>query len=277
MENEPPPLNPRVDAPTHNPTFNGVDGIGYSEFIQAVRQHAFDNGKSRDNAWIADTAALLFSGPALDWYANTGAEENGTSNGFVFSGDSHVGAERLVQTIRRQAFATGTMNDDWWMADLASTVKLAVPLSEEEWLQQGRARRARITDPGSVSAMWYLVEVDEQIPPNAIPTGHENGSHLFCIRTWHQGDSRLASTDVSTNRDPLRGTDKSTFAMFLTKFSSATPTQSVGSLQVLDRLWAIARKAFSSQLQAYIGWSWREHQRGVSDVKILAWVDSSIP
>ncbi|KIO27971.1 hypothetical protein M407DRAFT_6982 [Tulasnella calospora MUT 4182] len=50
------------------PTFNGVDGLRCHEFIQAVRRCAFNEGKSRDDAWIADRAALCFSGPALMWF-----------------------------------------------------------------------------------------------------------------------------------------------------------------------------------------------------------------
>lgn len=49
-------------------TFNGVDGVDCYEFIQAIRRRALDEGKSRDDAWVADMVALCFSGPALKWF-----------------------------------------------------------------------------------------------------------------------------------------------------------------------------------------------------------------
>ena len=37
-------------------------------FIHYVKHRAFKEGKSRDNAWMADLAGLYFYGDALVWY-----------------------------------------------------------------------------------------------------------------------------------------------------------------------------------------------------------------
>lgn len=50
-------------------TFSGdADGTACEHFIRDVRQHAFNSGKTRDTAWIADYASTCFVGGALRWY-----------------------------------------------------------------------------------------------------------------------------------------------------------------------------------------------------------------
>lgn len=48
--------------------FDGAEGIQYEEFLQRIRRIAFREGQSRNSPWIADLAALHFSGDALKWY-----------------------------------------------------------------------------------------------------------------------------------------------------------------------------------------------------------------
>lgn len=378
-ETEPPADGLRADSAIpvpHHITFNGVDGMSYAEFIQAIRQHAFDNGKSRDNAWIADLVALRFSGLALEWfeglddttqddwkllkreitirYANKSLEGNNVNPAFAFSGCSHTEAEELIQLIRRQAFAAGKLNDDRWMADLASTClvrpalrwharlsstirlswnllesallhtfspsapvwgsdvkrigiytwnqtvlasSLRFPVSEDEWVRQGRARRAKISDSRPPLCMWYLVEVDERIPANAIPTGRENSGGLFSIRTWFEGGLALGKHGRHYGQgfipwygqeylcsgpyevlvgDPnsVRWVIPSSGPFVAIEGGFKTHSEPVLLIAGTDQdgRWQPGR-AFSGDTRAYIGWQWKEHTRGISDVKILAWAD----
>jgi len=54
--------------------FKGEDGSECEQFIQAIRQHAFAEGKSRDGEWIVDFAATCFTGSALRWYETLSSE-----------------------------------------------------------------------------------------------------------------------------------------------------------------------------------------------------------
>ncbi|KAG8922260.1 hypothetical protein FRC01_014267 [Tulasnella sp. 417] len=49
-------------------TFYGIDGEEAENFLRTIRKRALMEGKQRDNAWIADFAALCFAGDALRWY-----------------------------------------------------------------------------------------------------------------------------------------------------------------------------------------------------------------
>lgn len=48
--------------------FSGTEGIQYQDFLQHIRRIAFSEGESRNFAWMADLAALHFSGDAFKWY-----------------------------------------------------------------------------------------------------------------------------------------------------------------------------------------------------------------
>lgn len=49
-------------------TFYGIDGDEAENFIRTIRKRAHMEGKQRDDEWIADFAAMCFSGNALRWY-----------------------------------------------------------------------------------------------------------------------------------------------------------------------------------------------------------------
>lgn len=155
--------------------FDGVSGIDCHDFIQSIRQYAFDEGKSRDNAWIADMAALRFSGPALKWfnslddatqedwkllqrailrkyaeptYEEATAEpmEEDNAQNFTFEGKDPGDVQQFIQFIRQRAFASGKLDDDAWMANLASTFIL------------GRAFDWRSGLPPATRSSWKLLE-----------------------------------------------------------------------------------------------------------------------
>lgn len=48
--------------------FLGIDGQECEEFIRAIHNAAYAEGKIRDNAWMADLALTYFSGRALRYY-----------------------------------------------------------------------------------------------------------------------------------------------------------------------------------------------------------------
>jgi len=49
--------------------FRGVDGQECEDFILAVQERAFSEGKQRDGQWVADFASARFTGDALRWFA----------------------------------------------------------------------------------------------------------------------------------------------------------------------------------------------------------------
>ncbi|KAG8963921.1 hypothetical protein FRC00_004488 [Tulasnella sp. 408] len=59
------------------PYFTGRSAEEAEDFIQAVNRHAYAAGKQRDNAWIAEFAAPLFSRRALRWHEEL---DEGTQN-----------------------------------------------------------------------------------------------------------------------------------------------------------------------------------------------------
>lgn len=58
----------RQDDPRSRIIFRGVDGDECEDFIVAIREFAFDQGKSQDYAWLANFASTCFVGSALRWH-----------------------------------------------------------------------------------------------------------------------------------------------------------------------------------------------------------------
>ncbi|KAG8918190.1 hypothetical protein FRC01_002003, partial [Tulasnella sp. 417] len=48
--------------------FKGTSWSECETFIQAIREKAWNEGKLRDPAWMADFASLRFSSTALKWH-----------------------------------------------------------------------------------------------------------------------------------------------------------------------------------------------------------------
>ncbi|KAG9046989.1 hypothetical protein FS837_003279 [Tulasnella sp. UAMH 9824] len=48
--------------------FNGNNSEECTAFIRAIREAAWTEGRPRDSAWMADLAALYFSGKAMSWH-----------------------------------------------------------------------------------------------------------------------------------------------------------------------------------------------------------------
>ncbi|KAG8910640.1 hypothetical protein FRC01_006219, partial [Tulasnella sp. 417] len=57
-----------ADSGTAEILFTGTGGLTSHEFIRAIRQHAVEAGKSRDEQWMADYASISLAGEALMWF-----------------------------------------------------------------------------------------------------------------------------------------------------------------------------------------------------------------
>ncbi|KAG9020522.1 hypothetical protein FS837_008133, partial [Tulasnella sp. UAMH 9824] len=55
-------------------SFDGNEGLSSHELVQQVQRAAFQQGKQRDDEWVADFAATSFSGEALEWYVSLDEE-----------------------------------------------------------------------------------------------------------------------------------------------------------------------------------------------------------
>lgn len=58
----------RQDSSRPRIIFRGIDGDECEEFIVAIREWAFDQGKSQDYTWLANFASTCFVGYALRWH-----------------------------------------------------------------------------------------------------------------------------------------------------------------------------------------------------------------
>ncbi|KIO23442.1 hypothetical protein M407DRAFT_27049 [Tulasnella calospora MUT 4182] len=174
-----------------NFTFNGTEGMAYEEFLQRIRRVAFSQGRSRDPAWMADLAALHFSGAALRWYESLDQDVQHDWDRLRQAvvgkyGDGNNETTVAPPVVERQN------PDDYLLparAEIANWStpspwsKIRFPRSEGEWLDEARKRKSKFGDrPGAIR--WHLVETWEEIPGNAIPTGNEGGTQIFSIRAW---------------------------------------------------------------------------------------------
>lgn len=167
------------DYRTHELIFEGKDGKEAERFVQFVRMKAFQAEKSDDDKWMAALAAAHLLGPALRWHSElpltvrTSWERLERAVLLSFSSDIKavgLNAKRISIT-------------QWNTVVLASALQF--PTSQEEWLEQGRRRRAEMNLPLSWKVTWHLVEQGEKVPLNAIPVDPE--TRLYSIRVWYEG------------------------------------------------------------------------------------------
>ncbi|KAG9019189.1 hypothetical protein FRB90_005525 [Tulasnella sp. 427] len=110
--------------------FQGKDIEECEKFIAAVNRHARDNGKLRDDQWIADFVAVCLSGDALIWWSLLDENVQGSwrllrkemisQSRPIFYGRSGSEAEGFVHQVRRRALHVGRLNDLEWCAEFAS-------------------------------------------------------------------------------------------------------------------------------------------------------------
>ncbi|KAG8896067.1 hypothetical protein FRC00_006546, partial [Tulasnella sp. 408] len=165
--------------------FEGKEPGGVQKFIQFIRQRAFAAGKLDDDMWMANLASTLVLGRALDWHS--GLTPATRSNWKLLEQALIQSFSPPVQTWGLSAKRIGIHS---WEPAVESSC-LRFPDTEEEWLAQGRRRRAEMSSSAPWSVAWYLAEKGEQIPPHAIPTGSEESGQLFSIRVWKEGGLTL--------------------------------------------------------------------------------------
>ncbi|KAG8940438.1 hypothetical protein FRC04_005265 [Tulasnella sp. 424] len=197
-------------------TFNGVDGLGYEDFLQQVRRVAFNEGKSRDASWMADLAVLHLSGEALTWFETLFDDvqqdwnllkraifqkyggkdvERETGDGHPPNTPMSKSDEQNVTPAFDPLLPARINIANWGTPVLASTIRF--PMSEEGWLNEGRQRRSKFAGKQGV-VYWHLVEPSDSVPENAICSGSEYSVQVYSIRAWHEGGLTLGklSTQV---------------------------------------------------------------------------------
>ncbi|KAG9031026.1 hypothetical protein FS837_003124 [Tulasnella sp. UAMH 9824] len=110
--------------------FQGKDAQECEEFISAVKKHAYDHGKQRDDEWIADLVATCLTHNALRWWSGL---DKGTRGSWErlreamfsryqprFYGKNGEEAEEFVYTVRQRARDAGKQKDNDWIITLVS-------------------------------------------------------------------------------------------------------------------------------------------------------------
>ncbi|KIO15470.1 hypothetical protein M407DRAFT_211767 [Tulasnella calospora MUT 4182] len=192
--------------------FNGVDGLGHQDFLQQIRRKAFKEGKTRDDAWMADLAVLHMSGEALAWFETLPDDvQKNWSNlkRAIIQKYGDGSASDQIQPLQAANIATtrgyGNVENNatppvdpllparirianWDTPALASTIYF--PSSERDWINEGRQRKWKFGGNRSM-VYWHLVEPSDPVPDNAISVGTESGVTFYSLRAWHEGGLTL--------------------------------------------------------------------------------------
>ncbi|KAG8943837.1 hypothetical protein FRC04_002460 [Tulasnella sp. 424] len=142
---------------TELPQFRGTDAKECEEFIAAVVKHAYNQGKLRDDEWIADFAASCFVHDALRWWSWLDEETQGSWKMLrqamfsryrpLFHGKNGEEAEQFVFSVRQRALDAGKENDnDWIIASVSGSFI-------------GNALRWHVSLDSSIRKNWELLEV----------------------------------------------------------------------------------------------------------------------
>ncbi|KAG9043069.1 hypothetical protein FS837_010065 [Tulasnella sp. UAMH 9824] len=110
--------------------FFGKDSNECESFIADVMKHAHDQGKQRDDQWIADFVEGCLRQDALAWWAELDEATQGSWRllrkalfsrfGLIFCGESGEEAEKFVFWIRQRARNAGKLEDPQWIATFSS-------------------------------------------------------------------------------------------------------------------------------------------------------------
>ncbi|KAG9034507.1 hypothetical protein FS837_002190, partial [Tulasnella sp. UAMH 9824] len=108
--------------------FRGKDAQECEEFISAVMKHAHDQGKLRDDEWIADLVATCMTHDALRWWSALDEEYQASWKKLrqamfyryqpKFYGKSGEEAEEFVHAVRRRARDVGKQKDGEWITTI---------------------------------------------------------------------------------------------------------------------------------------------------------------
>ncbi|KAG9027156.1 hypothetical protein FS837_004366 [Tulasnella sp. UAMH 9824] len=108
--------------------FRGKDAQECEEFISAVMKHARDQGRLRDDEWIADLVATCMTHDALPWWSALDEEYQASWKKLrqamfyryqpKFYGKSGEEAEEFVHAVRRRVRDAGKQEDDKWITTI---------------------------------------------------------------------------------------------------------------------------------------------------------------
>lgn len=137
--------------------FSGPGVKECEKFVAAVMKHAYDQGKLRDDAWMADFAATCMAEDALRWWSGLDEETQGSwkllrqamfSNYQpLFYGHSGEEAERFVFSVRQRIRDAGRQKDNDWIITFVSDCFV------------GEALRWHVTLDSRVREDWKLLQV----------------------------------------------------------------------------------------------------------------------
>ncbi|KIO21935.1 hypothetical protein M407DRAFT_28493 [Tulasnella calospora MUT 4182] len=287
--------------------FSGENGISYESFLQRIRSLAFEKGKSRDAAWMADLFSLHLSGNASKWFENlddqTQQDWNLLKRAFIGKyGDAKL---RVAEADRGNEKSKSTIDPllpariaiaSWSSPVLSSTVRF--PKSKDEWLREARQRKSKFSGQRG-TVYWHLVESWQWVPENLIPVSLESGVTMYSIRAWQEGGLTLGKLALAGPSNPTKrawiiwsGEEvpwSDSFEVLVGDESAVrwvTP-RSVGKFTALEGGFEVKNnkallvavchlkectqpgKVFSSDSKAQYGWWGKEGS--VEDFRVLAW------
>ncbi|KAG9043142.1 hypothetical protein FS837_009960 [Tulasnella sp. UAMH 9824] len=137
--------------------FRGKDSQECEEFISAITKHAYNQGKLRDDEWIADLVATCLTHDALRWWSGL---DKGTRESWdklrqamfsryqpKFYGKSGEEAEEFVHTVRQRARDAGRQKDNDWIITYVSDCFV------------GDALRWHVSLDQSIQDDWKMLQV----------------------------------------------------------------------------------------------------------------------
>lgn len=137
--------------------FQGKDSQECEEFISAITKHAYNQGKLRDDEWIADLVATCLTHDALRWWSGL---DKGTRQSWdklrqemfsryqpKFYGKSGEEAEEFVHTVRQRARDAGKQKDNDWIINFVSNCFV------------GDALRWHVSLDQSIQDDWKMLQV----------------------------------------------------------------------------------------------------------------------
>lgn len=111
--------------------FDGRDAADAEDFVLAIQQKAYAEGKQRDHTWISDLVAASLARDALRWYAALDPAiqddwkllSKALLNRFctTFEGIDGTECERFIHSLRRRIFEEGRSDDNDWITQFVST------------------------------------------------------------------------------------------------------------------------------------------------------------
>ncbi|KIO30393.1 hypothetical protein M407DRAFT_20465 [Tulasnella calospora MUT 4182] len=136
--------------------FSGPGAKECEEFVAAVIKHAYDQGKPRDDAWIADFAATCLAEDALRWWSGLDEETQGSWKLLrqamflkyqpLFYGHSGEEAEQFIFSVRQRIRDAGKQKDSDWIITFVSDCFI------------GNALRWHVSLDSSIQQDWNLLQ-----------------------------------------------------------------------------------------------------------------------